>query len=435
MSHFRLARISLMLAAIGLNAAPALMTSAHAQAKPAAEAPKETVRPELYKLLDPAKIKALVAEKKFDEAKASVAAAEAFPNRSPFETYVTDRTKLLVSSASADDKSAMTALEAVLASGRLDKQETIDFTELMATYHFNAKDYPKAIEWFKRSLALQKTDKATRLLINSYYLSNDFASAKTELQKHVAELEAKGAVPDSETLRLLASAAAKLKDMDTYNQNIEKLVTYYPSDEFWSDMVRRVPTKAGWDERMVLDMLRLQSAVLKQMEPEEYVELAELALLAGFFTEAKKTMDDGFAKGVLGKGKDAAKHKQLQDKANKGAADDARTIASGEANALKAKTGLPMFNLGYAYVTMDQFDKGLDLMEKGLAKGGLKNPADYKLRLGVAYVKAGRKEQALKVFDELKSNSGIGNLARYWTMHLTPPKAAAAAPAATTTTK
>ena len=57
MSQFRLARISLILAALGLNAAPALLPSAFAQAKPdpaaAAAAPKaETLRAEIYKLLD-----------------------------------------------------------------------------------------------------------------------------------------------------------------------------------------------------------------------------------------------------------------------------------------------------------------------------------------------------------------------------------------------
>jgi|GEM_PF-6372684 len=53
MSQLRLARLCLMLAAVGLSA-PALTTAVHAQEKPAAEAPKDTVRPELFKLLDPA---------------------------------------------------------------------------------------------------------------------------------------------------------------------------------------------------------------------------------------------------------------------------------------------------------------------------------------------------------------------------------------------
>ena len=53
MPQFRLARISLLLATLGLSA-PLLLTSAHAEDKPAAEAPKvETVRQDMFKLLDP----------------------------------------------------------------------------------------------------------------------------------------------------------------------------------------------------------------------------------------------------------------------------------------------------------------------------------------------------------------------------------------------
>ena len=100
MSQFRLARISLLLAAIGLNAAPVLMAPAHAQAKPAtAEAPKDSVKPELAKLLDQAQIKQLMAAKNHAEILQRITAAEAVPNRTPFEDYVIDRTKLAVASS------------------------------------------------------------------------------------------------------------------------------------------------------------------------------------------------------------------------------------------------------------------------------------------------------------------------------------------------
>jgi len=60
MSHIRFARLSLLLAALGLNAAPTLLgmtpVVAAEAAKPA-EPPKDTVRPEIYKLIDPARPK------------------------------------------------------------------------------------------------------------------------------------------------------------------------------------------------------------------------------------------------------------------------------------------------------------------------------------------------------------------------------------------
>ena len=39
---------------------------------------------------------------------------------------------------------------------------------------------------------------------------------------------------------------------------------------------------------------------------------------------------------------------------------------------------------------MDQFDKGIPLIEQGIAKGGLKVPDEAKLRLGLAYMRAGQ---------------------------------------------
>lgn len=438
MPHFRLARISLILAAIGLNAAPALLTSAHAQAKPdpaaAAAAPKpDTVRPELFKLLDPAKTKELMAAKNFKQLSDNIAAAEAFPNRTPYEDYVLNRIKLALGSSSGNDKMAMDALEFTINSGRLDKKDQGEFINALANYYYNAKNYPKAIEWFKRhQTETGSPDKVRPSLVRSYYLSNDFAAAKAELAPMIKEMEAAGKTPSLEDLRLLASTAGKLKDMNLYGETMEKLVENYPTDDFWTDLLRRMQSKPGFNNKLILDVYRLESLALKEMAPEEYMEMAELALMAGFFTEAKQAMDAGFSKNVLGTGSYAAKHKELRARATKGAADDAKTIANGEAAAMKAKDGLPLVNLGYAYVTMDQFDKGIDLMEKGMAKGGIKQLDMAKLRLGTAYVKAGRKADAIKVFETLKGNDGMGDLARYWIMYINGPKVAAAAPAAAT---
>ena len=432
MSQFRLARISLLLAAIGLNAAPALAPAAFAQDKAAAPAAAaaaktDTVRPEMFKLLDPVKVKELMTAKKYDEVQANITAAEAFPAPTAYEIYVINRMKLALGSTIGNDKMAMAALELVINSGRVDKNDNAEFIQALGNYLYNAKDYSKAIEWYKRYQKESATPEKVRgNLIRAQYLANDFAPAKVELEKFIAEEEKAGRKPQLEDLRLLASANVKLKDMTAYSAVMEKLVLHYPSDEFWTDMVRRTTAKAGFANRLQLNVYRLEAAALKEMAPEEYAEMAELALQEGFFTEAKKSMDAGYAKGVLGKGSNAAKQKQLLDKATRGAADDAKTIGAGEASAVAAKTGLPMVKLGYAYVTMDQFDKGLPLMEKGMAKGGLKNTDDARLLLGVAYAKAGRKADAIKVFETLKGNDGMADLAKYWTMYLNGPAPSAA---------
>jgi len=435
MFQLRLARISLMLAAIGLNAAPALMPAAHAQkaAAPATAvaAPAETVRPELFKLLDPAAVKQLMAEKKYADVQARLTQADAVAAKTPYETYVIDRMKIALGVATGNDAMAMAALEAAINTGRLQGQEQGDFILTLGNFHYNAKNYPKAIEWFRRYQKDSPTPQRARaVIIRSYYLSGDYATAKTELVAEIAENEKAGQAPSLEDLRLLASSAAKLKDNPTYLTSMEKLVALYPSDEYWTDLLHRMQNKPGFNRAHELDVLRLQAVAVKAMAPEEYIEMAELDLAAGFPTEAKKVLDAGFANGVLGTGANAAKHQQLRDKAAKGAADDAKNIASGEAGAAKAKDGAGLVNLGYAYVTMDQFDKGIALMEQGIAKGIGKKGDGYKLRLGMAYAKAGRKAEAVKTLTSVTGDDGLADLARYAILWVNRAATPAAAPAA-----
>jgi tetratricopeptide (TPR) repeat protein len=183
-------------------------------------------------------------------------------------------------------------------------------------------------------------------------------------------------------------------------------------------------------QSLELDFYRLEFAAVKTLPADDYSNMGQLDLLAGFPTEAKKVLDAGYAAGVLGTGAGAAQHKKFRDQANKGAADDQKNIASGEAGANKSKDGIGLVNLGFAYVTMGQFDKGIDLMQKGIAKGNLKRPEDAKLHLAVAYVLAGRKDEALKALADVTGSEGQTDLARYWTFYLNRPAAGAAAPAA-----
>jgi hypothetical protein len=420
MSQFRLARLGLMLAAVGLST-PLLMTTAHAQDKAAAPAaaaaPADTVRPELFKLLDPAAIKALMDAKNYTEVQNRVTQAEAVPNRTPYEDYVLNRMKLSLGSTTNNNAIAMPALEAVINSGRLTPAEQTNFIEALANMHYNAKDYPKAIEWFKRYQKESSTpEKVQGSLVRAYYLSGDNAGAKALLLPSIEAAEKAGRTPSEEDLRLLASSAIKQKDDAAYLVALEKLAANYPSDEIWVDVINRgVARKPGFDNNTnAINYLRLELAAVKKLEAQEYVDLAELALRDGFPAEAKKALDAGFAAGVLS----TKAHTALRDKANKGAADDAKNIAAGEASAAKAKTGAGLVNLGWAYATMDQADKGVGFIQQGIAKGGLKNAEEAKLRLGMAQARAGKNAEAIATFQTVKGGGGAGDLAKYWILLL-----------------
>jgi len=63
---------------------------------------------------------------------------------------------------------------------------------------------------------------------------------------------------------------------------------------------------------------------------------------------------------------------------------------------------------------MGQYDTGIRLMEQGIAKGGLRQPDDAKLHLGIAYLAAGQKPKAVDAFKGVGGADGTADLARLW---------------------
>jgi hypothetical protein len=349
------------------------------------------------------------------------------------EAFVLNRLRISLASASGDREMAIAALEAVIGSGRLAALDQPEFILALANEHYNAKDYAKAIVWFtryqqERDSAGNSADsaKVRPYLIRAYYFSDDFAKAKQALLADLDADEKAGRAPPIENLQLLASSSAQTKDQSTYLIALEKLVRFYPSGDYWTDLLSRLQAAPAYSAHLQLDVLRLERAAVPTMAEQAYVEMGELALLAGFPAEAKKVADAGYAAGLLGVGANAVRHKKLREQAAKGAAADVKHIGAGEASANSARDGTGLVNLGYAYVTMDQFDKGIALIRKGLAKGGLKRPEDGKLRLGIAYAMAGRKDEAVQTLATVQGDNGLGKLARYWTFHINRPAAPAA---------
>ncbi|KQQ86817.1 tetratricopeptide repeat protein [Massilia sp. Leaf139] len=436
MSQLRLARLCLLLAAVGLNSAPALMTSAHAQKEAApAAAPANTVRPELAKLLDSNALQQLIAAKNAAEVQNRITQAEAIANRTPYENYILNRIKMAHASMTGNNQGILTAGEAVISSGFEPKDSQARLILAMGNIQFNAKNYAAATEQLKRYEATGgDMSEAGPLLARSLYLNKDYAGAKTYLQRSIEQTEKAGKTPSLEDLKLMLSAVHESKDTAGYESTVHKLVRYYPSDEYWNELIRvSVIRKPGFSQDNYLPLLRLQFAATKTLREEDYIDLAESALRDGFPTEAKNALDAGYAAGVLGKGANAKAHNALRARADKGAADDAKNIAAGEASAAKAKSGAGLVNLGWAYSTMGQHDKGIGFIQQGIAKGGLKQPDEAKLRLGAAQAKAGRKDDAIKTFESVKAGGGLSDVARVWVMSLQQP-AAGAAPAATAAT-
>lgn len=422
MCRLRLLRISLILALLG---PPAHAESAAPAAAAKAPAPSPALlRPEMHKLLDPAAIRDLMTARDYARVRGRIEQAAALPAPSEYERFTLNRLRIALAAAGGDGAMAIPELEAALESGAGPSAERAPFIEALASHYYNAKNYPQAIRWFLRYQNETGNPAALRpYLIRAYYFNHDFASARQALLDDLQADEQAGRQPGVDQLQLLANCGAQAGDAETYRQALEKLVRFHPSDEYWSALLNRV-AGAGAPVNIELEALRLERAAVRAMTPEKYLRLAQLALRAGFPAEAKQALEAGYAAGALGAGADAAAHRRLRELAARAASADRGGVAKALAAAQRSPNGAGLVKLGYEQVTMLRVDKGIELIEKGVARGVAKNPDLARLRLGYAYALAGRREQARDTLGALGASGGAGaaaRLARYWLLWLERP--------------
>ena len=386
------------------NAAPP------AASKPAAA---DAVRPEVGKLLVAAQ--QAIQAGNFAEALARLKDAEAVPNRTPYEVFVTDRTRGAAAIGAGDVTLALQAFDAVLASTLLPAGERAGLLEGMVVLAYNAKAYARVGPLAERYAKEGGSNPEVRTLqVQALYLSEDYAGAARGLRLQIEADEAAGRVPDEKSLRLWASSAAKLGDKPQYAQAAERMLSHYPTPALWADALARVPAQPGYSERLQLDLLRLRLTTGTLGPADAYLLMAQLAQTAGLPGEARRVLEAGFAAGVLGTGEAAAAHKRQLDTLSRQAADDEKSLAAAKPSVTDNNLN---FSTGFALATIGQFDKGLPLMEQALAKGGLRNPDTARLHLGLAQFHAGQGDKAVQTWKTVQGGDGSGELARLWMLH------------------
>ena len=376
---------------------------------------QETVRAEVGKPLQAARD--LIKARKYKEALAKLREAEDVPKRTAYENFLIEQMRASAAVAAGNDDQAAKALQALINSGRLPDAEEGRYAATLAGIYYRGRDYKNAANWAQRALKSNPGDAATRtLLIQSYYLAGDFASASKEALAEVQAAERAGQKPAEDKLQLLANIAGRNGgDRAAYLSALERLVTHYPKREYWDDLLRRIESKPGFSSRLSLEVYRLRAATKTLDSAADYMEYAQLALQDRQAVEAKTVLDEGFANGKLGKGDDAERQKRLLALANQRAASAPDDLAAAETDAKADKNGDALVRIGLAYTAMGKHDKGIALIQDGIKKGGLRHPEDAKLHLGIAQLRAGQKQKAAQTLKTVGGTDGTADIARLWT--------------------
>lgn len=416
----RTVRLSALLACLmacglaGAQSTPAPASTASAPAGP-------TLRAELRTFLFDAQT--LLGEKKPDAAKEKWNLANAVADKTPYEAYITARIGMALAITQDDALNANKLLEQVLqlnASGAwITVAETLPMMQSVGIAHYRVKDYAQAAAWMERNIKAGGTEQSVRdIRMQSYLLAGNLERGSELLTEEIAAAEKADKRPQQAHLEMLAQARTALKDPQGSTKALEKLVQLYPSKDHWRSLLSRLWSRSDLALRLQLDVFRLAFFVGTPEEAGDYSEYMDFAQKAGLSSEALRVFDQGAAAGLLGTS-DA--HKKLRAKLVQETEQDRKSIAADTAAALKKPDGFALFNIGMNLVGMQQFDKGLELMEKALAKGIAKRPEDARLRLAVSYAQAGQADKALQHFATVSGPEGLDDLVRYWTWAIRKP--------------
>jgi tetratricopeptide (TPR) repeat protein len=348
------------------------------------------------------------------EALAKVREADAVANKTPAEQLTVDRMRGAAAARAGEPQTAIKSFESAMASGKLSAAEQAQTAEQLAHLYSQVKDWNKAREWAQKAKQLGgNAAELDKLLAYVNSQSGDFAAIARDAQAAIEAAEKAGRRPDEADLLRLSDALRRSGNNAGQSAVLEKLVSNYPKQEYWAIVLGRIQSKPGFSGRLTFDVMRLKRETKTLETAEDYVEMTQLALQNGQAAEAKAVIDEGFARGIVGKGAEAERQKRLQALAAQKAADAPRDLAQAAAEA--AGDANALVRIGMAYTGLGQHDKGIALIQQGIAKGGHKHVDDARLHLGIAYLRAGNRAKANEAFRSVKGTDGAADLARLWT--------------------
>jgi hypothetical protein len=342
--------------------------------------------------------------------------ADGMAKKSPYEQHLIHEMEGYAFVRTKQYPEAAKALEPGLTDGFLDASQIPQRTVALAQLNYQIKNYDKSIEFGTQAIEKGYADAQMPTLVGqAYYLKNDWKGVQHFEKAQIAAEEKKGAAPTNEALQLLLSACLKSNDESCTNNALQELVVYHPKPEYWSQLLYSM-FKTVKSDRNLLQTYRLASDVNVLKRPEDFTDFAQLAIEAGSPGEAEQVIQKGMQENIFPDSRTKGKAQRLLTDAQRASKRDQAGLDKSARQAAASSNGQEEVGLGLAYYGYQQYDKAVQALTQGISKGGLKSAPEAQLLLGIAQLKAGNKDAALKAFKSVKGDPTLERLATLWSL-------------------
>ncbi len=351
------------------------------------------------------------------EAALDQVAGMADARKSPYAMHVMNQLYVFAYEKSNNYAKLAPKLEALLHDAYATPAQTRQFTVALAQIYYQLHNYPKAVQYGTESLqkGYASGPQMATLVGQAYYLQGNWKQTIAFESGLIKSAIRAGKKPSKQSLQLVQSSCMKLHDQTCLLNSLEQLVVYYPQPQYWQYLLFQT-FKSIKSDANLLEAYRLAFAVKVMQQAHEFTSYAELAIEAGSPGEAEQVLTAALKNNVFTDPHAKAKAQRILSDAQKRAAKDQQTLGTTAEEAAKQPTGNSDIRVGLAYYGYQQYAKAIHEFTLGIAKGGLSNPAEAHLLLGIAQLKAGNKAEALNAFNSVKGDPTLQRLAELWSL-------------------
>jgi hypothetical protein len=365
------------------------------------------------------KAQKLVNEHKWPELLAALPQLDAMPGLNPDELKVLATWRLQATQATGDMEGFNAAIERYLKEGYAAPEQIGPMHQQLAAYYNGKQDRTRTLEHYRQFIdATPDADGKELETLGRLYLQNaNYGEAAQWLGKAIDYNLARGERPNETWFQLRDRCFVELKDQPARLTNLEALVGYYPNKEYYSRIVAIYQAETKDDRTVMLNAYRV--AVTDPLgglaTVGGYLDYADTALVAGSPGEAARALERGMKEGIV---PSAGTNQASLQEAKAAVAADRKSLPADSEAATKNPKGEVDVKVGLGFYSLGDFAKTVEMVRRGMAKGGVGRLDDANLLLGAALMELGQRDEAKAAFQAAAAaaggNSYMGRIANLW---------------------
>lgn len=338
----------------------------------------------------------------------------------PVEAAGTYQLRAFASYQNGDPAAAIENFKNAIAQEAMLIEEEIGLRFNVAQLEAAQQNWPEVIEglqaWFEYSV--EDKPIAHYLLAVAYYQTEQPDKSLEEARIAVDLAEE----PKEGWLTLLAALYVSKERFDEAIPVFEELVLRFPKKQYWVQLSLLWGARENYKHALAVQQLAYEQGFLD--EGKELERLARSYLYHELPYPAAQVLQKGIDDGVIEPDVDSL---ELLSNSWIAAREYEKSLGPLSQAAEISEDGNLLIRLGQVYMQRENWSKAAELLERGIDRGGLDEPGNAQLLLGISFYNDARVERAKSSFDQAAKHEKVRQAAEGWIVHIDREQKAAGA--------